>query len=770
MQARRIAGALGALLLPLTLAHAHAQTQAPDIDALVDAMTVEEKIGQLNQVAGGRSKNLNSRIDEAELDRVREGRVGSYLHVAGAAFLGELQRVAVEESPHGVPLLFAMDVVHGYRTIFPVPIAMASTFDPADAEAMARISAVEASAAGLHWTFAPMVDIARDPRWGRIVEGAGADPYLGSVMAAAQVRGYQGGDLSGDDTILATAKHLGAYGAADGGRDYDSADISERALHEVYLPPFFAAARAGTASFMTAFNDIAGVPTTANETLLSGLVRDQWGWDGVMLSDWNAVHELINHGVAASRTEAGALALAAGVDMDMTSGVYAEELKTALARDPSLREKLDAAVKRILKAKADLGLFDDPYQYHDVEREKTVILSAAHRDAARRAAARAVILLKNEDNLLPLDLAPQKIAVIGVLADDALSQLGSWRAQGKEDDVVTLLDGLKRRYPDAEIIFESGSEDGVATGKALRRAAQAARKADAVILAIGENYDLSGEARSRSDISLPQADAALFDAVSETGKPFVTIIMSGRPLALGDVAARAPALLQSWYLGVEAGNALAAILSGDVSPAGRLPVDMPRVTGQAPYVYSHRNTGRPADPDITKDTARYHDLPITPQFPFGYGLSYTTFEYGEAQISTAEIQPGDSVTISVPVTNTGPVAGEEVVQLYVRDPVASIARPVKELRGIKRIRLDPGERASVDFELAAASLAFFGAGGDWRIEEGTVEIMIGSSSADIRARTEFRIVADSAATTPGAAIETPAAVTMIEKSGMETDQ
>lgn len=753
MRIRTHAGALAAMM---TAFLAPARGEPADIDAILAKMSVEEKIGQINQVAGGRSKNLNSRIDEAELERVRKGLAGSYLHVAGAEFLGELQRVAVEESPHGVPLLFAMDVVHGYRTIFPVPIAMAATFDPQLAEEMARVSAVEASAAGLHWTFAPMIDIARDPRWGRIVEGAGADPYLGSVMAAAQVRGYQGGDLSQNDTILATAKHLGAYGAAEGGRDYDSADISERTLNEVYLPPFYAAARAGTASFMTAFNDIAGAPTTANGKLINDLVRADWGWDGVMLSDWNAIHELINHGVAADRTEAGALALSAGVDMDMTSGVYSETLKDALARDPSLSAKLDAAVRRILTAKEALGLFDDPYKYHDAERERAVILSDAHREAARRAAEKAIVLLKNEGSLLPLAETPKRIAVIGPLADDAMSQLGSWRAQGRAEDVVTLLAGLKRRHPDAQIAFEPGLDDGAASKQALDRAAKAARRADVVILAIGENYDLSGEARSRSDIALPAADAALFDAVEKTGKPFVTVLMSGRPLALGDVADRAPALLQAWYLGVEAGNALAAILAGDVSPAGRLPVDMPRATGQVPYYYSRRNTGRPADPDLSKDTARYHDLPITAQFPFGHGLSYSTFHYGDAQVSAEEIRPGETMSVSIEITNTGATAADEVVQLYARDPVASVARPVFELRGFKRIFLEPGQSAFIEFTLGPENFAFFDANGEWRVEEGEIEVMIGASSADIRSTTGFSIVEGGLAPAPAAALETPA--------------
>lgn len=756
MQRNRLAGALAALVSTVVTA---AQAQPKDIDALLAGMTVEEKIGQLSQVPGGRGKALNSLLDEAALDRVRKGLVGSYLHVAGAAFLGELQRVAVEESPHGIPLLFAMDVVHGYRTLFPVPIAMASTWNPSAVEEMARVSAAEASAAGLHWTFAPMIDIARDARWGRIVEGAGADPYLGSVMAAAQIRGYQGNDLAAPDTILATAKHFGAYGAAEGGRDYDSADISVRTLNEVYLPPFYAAARAGTGSFMTAFNDIAGVPTTANDALINGLLRRQWGWDGVVLSDWNAIDELINHGVAADRAAAGALALSSGVDMDMTSGVYSSELKAALSRDPSLAKKLDAAARRVLQAKADLGLFDDPYQYHDPERERAVILSEANRAAARRAAEQAVILLKNEGGLLPLPQAPKKIAVIGVLANDSLSQLGSWRAMGRPEDVVTLLEGLRRRYPGADIVYEPGAENGAATQRSLKKAARAAKTADAVILAIGESYDLSGEARSRSFIGLPEANAALFDAVAAAGKPFVTVLMSGRPLALGDVAERAPALLQGWYLGVEAGNALAAVLSGDVSPAGRLPADMPRVTGQVPFVYSHRNTGRPADPDVTKDTARYHDLPITALFPFGHGLSYTDFTYGEARLSAQDIRLGEKVRISVPVTNAGDVAGDEVVQLYVRDPVASIARPVMELRGFKKLRLEPGESADIEFILSPESLALYGADGNWRVEEGIVDVMIGASSADIRTKALVRIVKGGVTASPAAAIETPAIIT-----------
>ncbi|MBB5519499.1 glycoside hydrolase family 3 N-terminal domain-containing protein [Amphiplicatus metriothermophilus] len=757
---RSWAAGFARLICALVVAQAfvfhHVARAAPSdsaLQALVERMTLREKLGQLNQIAGGRSKALNSRIDEAELERIRRGEAGSYLHVAGAEFLKDLQKAAVEDSPHGVPLLFAMDVVHGYRTIFPAPIAMASSFDPEIVRKAARVAAVEASAAGLHWTFAPMIDIARDPRWGRIVEGAGADPYLGSVMAAAQVEGYQNGDLAAPDTIMATAKHFGAYGAAEGGRDYDSADISARTLHEVYLPPFYAAAKAGAGAMMTAFNDIAGAPTTANRALVRDLLKGEWGFEGVVVSDWNAVAELIEHGVAPDRPAAGALALDAGVDVDMMSGVFADDLEEAIRRDPALASRLDEAVLRVLKAKRALGLFDRPYQYHDGAREQ-VFLSAEHRAVAREAARKSIVLLKNEGGLLPLTDGFSRVAVVGALAEDALSQLASWRAQGDPSDVIDFVQALRDRLANAKIEYEPGADARTIDRDGVRKAVRAARRADLVILVVGEDYDLSGEARSRSSVELPAPQQELADAVLALDKPTVVILANGRPLAVESVVERADAVLESWFLGVEAGPALVDILTGAPPPGGKLPAAFPRRTGQTPVIYDHRNTGRPADPDPGKDTTRYLDLPITPLFPFGHGLSYAPFDYSGLEVSKRSIGARDEVEVRFTLSNAGAHVAEEVAQLYIRDPVASVARPVKQLRGFRRVRLAPGEAAQIVFTLAPAQFAFYDDEGRWTVEPGAVELMIGSSSADIRLRETIEITETAHFATPAPAIAT----------------
>ncbi len=731
--------------------------QQTDLEALLGRMTPEEKIGQLVQRMGGRSKALNSRLGPDELDRVRRGEVGSYLHVAGAAELRELQRVAVEESRLGIPLLFSMDVVHGYRTIFPVPLGMAASWDEDVAQLHARVAAREASASGLHWTFAPMVDIARDARWGRIVEGAGEDAYLGSRMAAAQVHGFQGDDLAARDTIMAGTKHFGAYGAAEGGRDYAGAEISERALRETYLAPFRAAAEEGTASYMTAFNAIGGVPTTGNAGLLRGILREEWGWDGLLLSDWRAVEELIAHGVAGDRSDAAALALRASVDMDMVADVYADDLKTAIAADPALLPLLDEAVLRILRVKQSLGLFDDPYAYHDTVREELMLLSEGHRDMARWTAERSIVLLKNEGGVLPLAQGAGRIALIGALADDALSQLGSWRAQGREEDVVTLRAALEAAHPAVTYVAGADSRSDDASG--IAAAVAAAENSDLVVLAIGEDYDWSGEARSRSSLELPGRQRELLEAVAATGKPLVVVLMGGRPLAIPEVDEAADAVLATWLLGVEAGPAITHTLFGEVNPGGKLPASFPRSTGQVPFSYDHLPSGRPADPDLSKDTARYMDLPITPLYAFGHGLSYTSFTYGEAVLSAAEIPAdGGEVTVTIPVTNAGRVTGDEVIQLYMRDPVASTSRPVMQLRGFYRMRLEPGETLHVAFTLGAAQFALWGLGRDWVIEPGRIELMLGSAADDIRARAEVVVTGTASGTITPAAIPTQVSV------------
>lgn len=758
---RALLAAAGALGLVPALP-ALAADQAAKVRSLLKQMTLDEKIGQTHQPAGGRQKALNSKIDAAALDLVRKGGVGSYLHVAGAAFLRELQRTAVEESRLKIPLLFAIDVVHGFRTIYPVPLAIAATFDPAVAQATARMAAVETAVSGLHWTFAPMVDIARDPRWGRIVEGAGEDPYLGAVMADAQVRGFQGEDLSGPDAILACAKHFGAYGAAAGGRDYDSAEISERTLNEVYLPPFHAAARAGakggTGTMMTAFNDLGGVPTTANAELVRGVLKARWAWPGLVVSDWNAILELVTHGIAETPVQAAALALKAGIDMDMASGVYAAHLKTAIAEDPALSPLLDQAVSRILATKMRLGLFDDPYRFGDPAREKSLFLSPAHRAVARDAARKAVVLLKNDGELLPIDPGKKAIALIGALAADSLSQLGSWKARGQAADVAPLLPALQEAAPaGTKIVHVAGAGPRSDDESGIPAAVAAAKAADLVLLMVGEDFDHSGESRSRSDLSLPGAQNALARAVLATGKPVVVLLPSGRPLVAPQLFETAPAVLATWFLGVEAGPALAEVLFGKAAPGGRLPVGFPRAVGQSPSFYAHVPTGRPADPDLAKDTARYHDVDIGPLFPFGHGLSYAPFAYSDLALDRDRVGPDGKVRISLAVANTGARHADEVVQLYVRDPVATVARPVKELRGFVRLSLAPGERRRVTFVLAAAQLAIWSAVG-WSIEAGKVEVMIGSSSADIRLRGAFTVTAAGKTAAPAAALLTPVEV------------
>jgi beta-glucosidase len=749
-----------ALCCAISLA-AGAQSGPPSrVENLIRQMTLDEKLGQLVQRPGGRSKALNSKLDADELDRIRAGKVGSYLHVAGAATLGELQRLAIEESRMKIPLLFAMDVVHGYATIFPVPLAMASSWNPETLEKAARVAAVEATASGLHWTFAPMVDIARDPRWGRVVEGAGEDPYLGARMAAAQVTGYQDDNLGRSDTLLATIKHFGAYGAGQGGRDYDSADISERTLNEVYLVPFHAAVKAGSGSLMSAFNDIAGIPTTGNRDLLTTTLRDKWGFQGMVVSDWNAVAELSAHGVAADRPAAGALALNAGVDMDMVSGIYGDDLRGVVRQDSSKMAELDGAVRRVLTVKDALGLFDRPMQYHDAKREEKLLLSAEHRATARAVARQSMVLLKNDRKLLPLNPAGiRNLAVVGVLANDALSMLGSWRAIGEPESVVTILQGLKNAAPPGmKIVYSEGSSPRSDDRSGIGAAVRAVEQADATVLVIGEHFDLSGEARSRANIGLPASQLALAQRVIETGKPVVILLVNGRPLAMPWVVENTPSILETWMLGVEAGNAVADIVFGKVSPGGKLPITFPSATGQVPMYYAARSTGRPADADLTKDSTRYIDEPIPPLFAFGHGLSYSTFGYSDLKQSRQSIGTGDRIEISAVLTNTGNVEADEVVQLYVRDPIATVARPVQELRGFKRISLLPGKRKRVTFTLTPDQLAFYDSHGHWSIETGRIDFMIGASSADIRLRGAFDIAERGQGTAPAAAIATPVAV------------
>jgi beta-glucosidase len=680
-----------------------AAAQRPE--SLLARMTLEEKLGQLNLLsAGGKASPEQTAL-------VRRGLVGGLFNVIGTENTQAVDRVATAESRLKIPLLFGLDVIHGFRTIFPIPLAEAGAFDPELAEATARAAGREAAAAGINWTYAPMVDIARDPRWGRIAEGSGEDPYLGSLLAAARVRGFQ-------ESILATAKHFAAYGAAEAGRDYNSADVSERTVREVYLPPFKAAVDAGVATLMSAFNDIGGVPASGNAWLTDTVLRREWGFRGMVVSDWTSVAELIAHGVAGSRAEAGRRALAAGVDMDMESRIYVDSLAALVRANRIPMAAVNSAVLRVLRAKARVAQLR-PVAPNAVEM----------RALARRAARESIVLLENEGGLLPLGPSAPAIAVIGPLADNRLDPLGPWHTDGKPEDVVTVLQGIKTRVPSGtEVLYAQGAgiEDTSTAGFA--DAVAAARRAKVAILVLGERHDMSGEAASRSSLGLPGVQQQLLEAVAATGTPVVLVLMNGRPLILEWAAERIPAIVETWFLGVEAGNATADVLFGDVNPSGRLPVTFPRSVGQIPLYYNHRNTGRP--PAAEKYTSKYIDVPVTPRYPFGYGLSFTTFAYRDLKLSAARIGRRDTLTVSVTVTNTGTREGTEVVQLYVRDDVGSVARPVRELKGFRRVTLKPGEARTVELRLAARDLAFYGLGMRRVVEPGTFRVFVGPNSAE----------------------------------------
>ncbi len=697
---------------------ASSQTTTIDqrIDDLLSRMTLDEKVGQLVQYSGF--------TDDRAAD-IREGRIGSLFNVTGADNTNRVQRIAVEESRLGIPLLFGLDVIHGFRTIFPIPLATASSWDPELVTTLEAIAAREARAAGVHWTFAPMIDIARDPRWGRIIEGAGEDPYLGSVMAAARVKGFQGDDVAATDRILACLKHYVAYGAAFGGRDYNSVDMSERSLREIYLAPFKAGIDAGAASVMSAFNLLNGVPTTANKFTINRILRGEWGFDGLIVSDWNSVGELIIHGYAADAPDAARLALEATIDMDMMGGIYAGQLADLVRTDVIPEALLDESVRRVLRTKFMLGLFDNPYV--DPATETAVILRDDHVAAARDAARKSMVLPKNEGALLPLSEDIGSIAVIGPLADNQADLLGAWHTLGQPQDVVTAIAGIRDRAgPTTTITYAQGSTITEPEREGFAEAVEAARNADVALVIVGEREFETGEAASRTSLDLPGVQQDLIEAIQETGTPVVAVIMSGRPLAVPWLAENVPAILQAWQPGIQGGNALADVLWGDFNPSGKLTVSFPRSVGQVPVYYSRDNTGRP--PADAKFTSRYLDSPNTPLYPFGHGLSYTTFEYGDLVLSADTITQNDTLLVSATVRNTGDVAGAEVVQLYIRDLVASVVRPVKELKGFTKIYLEPGEQQTVQFTLRPRQLGFFDQEMLWVVEPGVFNLWVGWSS------------------------------------------
>ena len=698
------------------------------VDSVLARMTLAEKFGQLNQTSGA-GDPTGPGGTPAHLDEIRRGLVGSVFNVIGADSTRALQRVAVEQSRLHIPLVFGLDVIHGYRTIFPVPLGEAASWDTSLAERSARVAAIESAANGIDWTFAPMVDIARDPRWGRIVEGAGEDPYLGAAFAAARVHGFQGAGLGSPDAIAATVKHFAAYGAAEGGRDYNVADISDRTLRDVYLPPFHAGVCAGSASLMAAFDEIGGVPSHANRHLVTDVLRGEWGFDGMVVSDWTGIAELMNHGVAANGADAAQLALHAGVDMDMVSQLYTGNGAALVASGRLTTPEVDEAVRRVLRFKYRLGLFGDPYLRRDPARAAAATLTAHDRAEALAVARGSLVLLENRSGALPLRPGLGTLAVIGAMANDPGVMIGNWSGQGRPEDAVSVLDGLRRAAPGTRVVFARGAGVRDADTTGFAEAVSAARQADAVLLVVGESPDMSAEASSRAHLTLPGVQQRLVDEIAATGKPVVAVLLNGRPLALTDLRERVPGILEAWFPGIEGGNAIAEALFGRYNPGGKLPATFPRAVGQVPLYAAHKNTGRPPSAD-NKYSSKYLDEPWTPLYPFGWGLSYTTFAYSAPRLSATTLAPGATLRVSVDVRNSGAVAGDEVVQLYLRDDVGSVTRPVRELRGFQRVTLQPGQSRTVTFDLTDEDLAFTALDMRRVAEPGTFTVFTGGNSVD----------------------------------------
>ncbi len=701
------------------------------VNALLARMTLAEKLGQLQQLDG----EANGKYRPEHLEMARKGLLGSTLNVRGAKMTNELQRAALE-SRLKIPILLGFDVIHGYRTIFPVPLGETASWDMSLLERSAAAAAAESRAAGVHWTFAPMLDIARDPRWGRIIEGAGEDTYLGSEAARARVRGFQGTDYSRPDRILATAKHWVGYGAAEAGRDYNTTNLTERALREIYFPPFKAAIDAGVDSFMTSFNDLDGVPATANPFVLKDVLRKEWKFDGLVVSDYTAVMELMFHGLAKDEADAARYALNAGTDMEMVSRFYNKHGEELLKQKRISMATIDESVRNVLRIKFRLGLFDNPFA--DETRERNEVFKQANRDLAELAAEKSFVLLKNQNQTLPISKTIDEIAVIGALADNKAEMNSNWAGDGQPTDPVTVVEALRQKYPRMRMRYEPGCDPACATDAGFAKAVNAARDSDFTVLVLGESAAMSGEASSRSNIDLPGRQLDLVKAVHATGKPYAVVLINGRPLTINWLAENSPAILEAWFPGTMAGPAIVDTLFGDANPGGKLPVTFPRSVGQIPIYYNHKATGRPFKAD-QKYTSKYLDIDNTPLYPFGFGLSYTTFVIENLQLSKLEILPTEQLRVSVDVRNTGRVAGDEVVQLYIHDAAASVTRPVKELRGFKRVTLRPGEKQTVEFSLARKDLEFLGRDLKPVLEPGEFQVFVGSSS-DSGVQSTFSVV------------------------------
>jgi beta-glucosidase len=713
------------------------KTIAQKVDSVLQLMTLEEKIGQLNQYSGDWSHTGPITKDGDKQSQIKKGQLGSMLNIVGVEHTRTLQELAMQ-SRLKIPLLFGQDVIHGLKTTFPIPLAEAASWDLPAIERSARTAAKEATASGIHWTFAPMVDIARDPRWGRVMEGAGEDPFLGSAIAKARVKGFQGNGLGSLDAVMACAKHFAAYGAAVGGRDYNSVDMSERLLHEVYLPPFKAALDAGVATFMNSFNDLNGVPATGNRYLQRTLLKEQWKFKGFVVSDWGSVGEMIAHGYVQDNREAAKAAITAGSDMDMESRSYIQHLADLVKQKQVPIALVDDAVRRILTKKFEMGLFDDPFRFSNAQREKTVWNDPAHKSAALDMARKSIVLLKNEQALLPIQASMKKVALIGPFMKAVRDNLGFWSYEWPDDSttIVTQYDGIVRRLPkDAIVHYAKGCNINDADSAGFAAAIAAAKDADLVIMSMGEARDMSGEAKSRSSIQLPGVQEALIKAIHATGKPVVLLMNAGRPLIFNWAADHVPAIVYTWWLGTQAGDAIGDVLFGQYNPSGKLPMTFPRSEGQIPIYYNYYNTGRPAkDENNLFYVSAYIDLPNSPKYPFGYGLSYTQFQYAPMQLSDTVLKGNQTLTVKVRVRNAGKYDGEEVVQLYLRDVTASVVRPVKELKGFQKIFLKAGETKELVFKVKTDDLRFYNQTLQHIWEPGEFHVMVGTSSAQVETR------------------------------------
>jgi len=724
------------------IASAQKLTVKQKVDALLKRMTLAEKIGQLNQyngdweATGPVTKDIGNK-----LDAIKRGEVGSIINITGVKHTRVFQDAAMQ-SRLKIPLLFGQDVIHGYSVTFPIPLAEAASWDIPAIERSARVAATEAAAGGVHWTFAPMVDIARDPRWGRVMEGAGEDPYLGSLIAGARVRGFQGNGLGNLDAVMACAKHFTAYGAAVGGRDYNSVDMSLRTLWEIYLPPFKAALDAGAATFMNSFNDLNGTPASANSYLMRDILKGKWGFKGFVVSDWGSIGEMINHGYVKDNYEAAEASINAGSDMDMESRSYIKNLAKLVADKKVSVAVIDDAVKRILTKKFEMGLFDDPYRFSNADRENSVLNAPAHVAAARDMADKSIVLLKNQNNLLPLSTNLNSIALIGPLVKSKAEMKGFWAQNiGDENQIVSLYEGMQQAAPKTSLLYAKGCDITDTSKAGFDEAYKTAMQADVVIMAMGERPDMTGEAKSRSNIHLPGVQEELIQKIMATGKPVVVLLMSGRPMVFDWTADHVPAILYTWWLGNQAGTAIADVLFGKYNPGAKLPITFPRTEGQIPIYYNHYNTGRPAhgDNDVNY-TSAYIDLPNSPKFAFGHGLSYTTFKYSNLKLSKKNMQKDGSITVTFDLQNTGKYAGEEVAQFYLRDLVSQPVRPIKELKGFEKVMLQPGETKTISFTINKQKLSFYNDQLQWITQPGDFRLMIGSASDDIRLEDGFTLL------------------------------